>query len=336
MKQSFDDVAIDADENHQTNCSHDHEEMSMGSYCSDEEQMEDGDNDMDDSDSDSDSKSNGLNWEEEQFYEFGHEKDADSKVESLSESSHDMSVTWLDDILNSYYEDILVDQTLKETKLEENENQVDDVANCSMKKELDEEINDNIQCQNMSETCKVDEITEDIDKDIDNINSSENQIEFFDETEESITGVKDILEVVEKDEGKGKKLKSKSCIHDEEEETSEDWKSLIRRKKGVEDEDDNEMKSFNPREPNFLPLVPEEEGEKVDLKHQMMDERKNADEWMIDCALRQVVTKLAPARKKKVALLVEAFESVMPIQKFGSHLRNNSAFAHSRHIQACS
>jgi hypothetical protein len=66
----------------------------------------------------------------------------------------------------------------------------------------------------------------------------------------------------------------------------------------------------------------------------MMDERKNAEDWMVDCALRQVVNKLAPARKKKVALLVEAFETVIP--KCESHLRNKSGFAHARHIQTCS
>nr|AFK43097.1 unknown [Lotus japonicus] len=96
------------------------------------------------------------------------------------------------------------------------------------------------------------------------------------------------------------------------------------------------MRKFNPRDPNFLPLVPEPGAEKVDLRHQMMDERKNAEEWMLDCALRQVVDKLAPARKKKVALLVEAFEAVMPNPKCDTRLRNSSGFAHGGRIQACS
>ncbi|GLU10591.1 hypothetical protein SLE2022_273840 [Rubroshorea leprosula] len=87
----------------------------------------------------------------------------------------------------------------------------------------------------------------------------------------------------------------------------------------------HEERKFNPREPNFLPLVPEPDAEKVDLRHQMMDERKNSEEWMLDYALRQAVTKLAPARKRKVALLVEAFEKVMP-----------APFSHGRPIQACS
>ncbi|KAL3537645.1 hypothetical protein ACH5RR_001011 [Cinchona calisaya] len=101
-------------------------------------------------------------------------------------------------------------------------------------------------------------------------------------------------------------------------------------------EECKEPKDFNPREPNFLPVEPDLESEKVDLKHQMMDERKNADEWMLDFAIQQAITKLAPARKKKVALLVEAFETVMPIPRFESQLRHSSAaFSHARPIQAC-
>ncbi|XP_022764939.1 uncharacterized protein LOC111310080 [Durio zibethinus] len=97
-----------------------------------------------------------------------------------------------------------------------------------------------------------------------------------------------------------------------------------------------EPKKFNPREPNFLPVVPEPDAEKVDLRHQMMDERKNAEEWMLDHALQQAVTKLAAARKRKVALLVEAFETVLPITKCETHLRNTStSFAHGQPIQAC-
>ncbi|WOH04416.1 hypothetical protein DCAR_0623825 [Daucus carota subsp. sativus] len=81
------------------------------------------------------------------------------------------------------------------------------------------------------------------------------------------------------------------------------------RKPDAESED---VRDFNPREPNFLPEEPELEPEKVDLRHQLMDERKNSEEWMVDYALRQAVTRLAPARSKKVILLVEAFEKVLP------------------------
>ncbi|XP_057513434.1 calmodulin binding protein PICBP-like [Actinidia eriantha] len=104
------------------------------------------------------------------------------------------------------------------------------------------------------------------------------------------------------------------------------------------DEELEEEKKFNPQEPNYLSVEPDPEAEKVDLRHQMMDERRNSEEWMIDYALQQAVTKLAPARKRKVALLVEAFENVMPIPKYESRLRHTpaAAFAHARLMQACS
>ncbi|KAG1371155.1 calmodulin binding protein PICBP [Cocos nucifera] len=107
------------------------------------------------------------------------------------------------------------------------------------------------------------------------------------------------------------------------------------RKQRADEED--QMKEFNPRAPNFLPIEPDPEAEKVDLRHQEMDERKNAEEWMIDHALQQAVTKLAPDRKMKVALLVEAFETVMPTpmcEKAEQH--TSQGFDHARPMQACS
>ncbi|KAH6814379.1 hypothetical protein C2S51_023397 [Perilla frutescens var. frutescens] len=101
-------------------------------------------------------------------------------------------------------------------------------------------------------------------------------------------------------------------------------------------QDGDELGAFNPRAPNFLPLQPDPEAQKVDLRHQDLDERKNSEEWMVDYALRQVVTKLGPARKRKVALLVEAFEKVIPTTKYDLHLRHGSAFDQARPIQACS
>ncbi|EXC30702.1 hypothetical protein L484_027877 [Morus notabilis] len=117
-----------------------------------------------------------------------------------------------------------------------------------------------------------------------------------------------------------------------------------RSRRGIKDLEEESTRDFNPREPNYLPLVAEPEGEKVDLKHQMMDERKNSEEWMIDYALQQTVTKLAPAKKKKVALLVEAFEAVTPVTKCESrrlshhqHHHHSQAFPQAiRPIQACS
>uniref|UniRef100_A0A2P2JIK0 Calmodulin-binding domain-containing protein n=1 Tax=Rhizophora mucronata TaxID=61149 RepID=A0A2P2JIK0_RHIMU len=72
------------------------------------------------------------------------------------------------------------------------------------------------------------------------------------------------------------------------------------------------VEKFNPGKPQFLPLDPGRDAEKVNLRHQDMGDRKNADEWMLDCALQQVVSKLTPVRKRKVKLLVEAFETVIP------------------------
>lgn len=72
------------------------------------------------------------------------------------------------------------------------------------------------------------------------------------------------------------------------------------------------VKKFNPRKPNFLPLMQDAESEKVQLRHQDTEDRKNAEEWMLDYALQQAVAKLTPARKRKVELLVQAFETVNP------------------------
>jgi len=328
----------DVDEDQQTSWSH--EEMSM----------EDVHHNMDDSDSGSED----MQCDEEQYYGYDHENYADSsvytdeendsKAESLSESSHDVSVTWLDDILSSYYDDIiLVDETLKEAKSEEIIYLEDQPHNEMIGFVLEDKIgsnetqeigysSDDIGCYQSSLANEIFDYLTNAEENVyetsqenedDDINKKEkHDIQLFDVLEGSI---KDI-----QDQGKGNKRAS--CIVDDEENTRENWKGVIRRKRCVE-EDDDEMRNFNPREPNFLPLVPEKEKEKVDLRHQMMDERKNAEDWMVDCALRQVVNKLAPARKKKVALLVEAFETVLP--KCESHLRNKSGFAHGRHIQAC-
>ncbi|KAB2065967.1 hypothetical protein ES319_A09G127500v1 [Gossypium barbadense] len=72
------------------------------------------------------------------------------------------------------------------------------------------------------------------------------------------------------------------------------------------------VREFNPRGPRYLPLDPAAESEKVLLRHQNMGDRKNAEEWMLDYALQLVVAKLTPERKRRVGLLVEAFETVIP------------------------
>ncbi|KAL2478377.1 uncharacterized protein Fot_47391 [Forsythia ovata] len=108
-------------------------------------------------------------------------------------------------------------------------------------------------------------------------------------------------------------------------------KATARCKRSIDECD--ESRQFNPRAPNYLPVEPDPDAEKVDLKHQMIDDRKNSEEWMLDYALRQAVTKLAPARKRKVALLVEAFEKVLPSEPHLGH--SSAALGHTRPIQAC-
>uniref|UniRef100_A0ACD5XDE4 Uncharacterized protein n=2 Tax=Avena sativa TaxID=4498 RepID=A0ACD5XDE4_AVESA len=77
-------------------------------------------------------------------------------------------------------------------------------------------------------------------------------------------------------------------------------------------EEAERIRAFNPRAPNFLPVEPDPDAEKVDLRHQETDDRKNAEEWMVDYALRRTVKKLARAQKRKVEMLVQAFETVIP------------------------
>lgn len=75
------------------------------------------------------------------------------------------------------------------------------------------------------------------------------------------------------------------------------------------------VRKFNPSKPRHLQLETDPEGEKVNLRHQMVDERRRSEEWMLDYALRQAISELAPTQKKKVELLVKAFETVVPPQE---------------------
>ncbi|XP_076958470.1 uncharacterized protein LOC143634202 [Bidens hawaiensis] len=72
------------------------------------------------------------------------------------------------------------------------------------------------------------------------------------------------------------------------------------------------VKKFNPRKPRHLPVVAEAEPETVSLRRLAAGGKKNSDEWMLDYALQKVVSELAPTQKRKVALLVKAFETVAP------------------------
>lgn len=72
------------------------------------------------------------------------------------------------------------------------------------------------------------------------------------------------------------------------------------------------------RKPNLratqsLPVNLGKEEEKVNLRHQSMAEKKKAEQWMLDYAVQHIVTKLTPARKRRVSMLVEAFEAVVPL-----------------------
>ncbi|KAL7097796.1 hypothetical protein ACP275_10G165300 [Erythranthe tilingii] len=75
------------------------------------------------------------------------------------------------------------------------------------------------------------------------------------------------------------------------------------------------VKTFNPKKPKILPINPDPESEKVNLRRQTVDQRKNSEEWMLDYAIRQAVNELAPTQKRKVALLVRAFETVVPSEE---------------------
>ena len=144
----------------------------------------------------------------------------------------------------------------------------------------------------MSGTCKIEETNENgysiSLENNDESNKGESQIELEDVSEKESNIASQDQDLLDKDQGKAKRFQQNtSCIDGKEENTCKNWKDGIRRKKGVEDDDD-EMRKFNPKEPNFLSLVPEPGQKKVDLRHQMMDERKNSEDWMLDCALRQV------------------------------------------------
>ncbi|MQL89691.1 hypothetical protein Taro_022273 [Colocasia esculenta] len=118
------------------------------------------------------------------------------------------------------------------------------------------------------------------------------------------------------------------------EENHTNGRGMVIGKRASGDTEEEELRGFNPRAPNFLPVEPDPEAEKVDLRHQMMDDRKNSEEWMVDYALRRAVDKLAPGRKRKVALLVEAFETVAPVPAYGSSLDHSTVGLAP--IQACS
>ncbi|KAI3667334.1 hypothetical protein L6452_42388 [Arctium lappa] len=75
------------------------------------------------------------------------------------------------------------------------------------------------------------------------------------------------------------------------------------------------FRKLKPQTPERKILINETEEERVELRRQMMDERKKVEQWMLDYAVQHIVTKLTPARKKRVSMLVEAFKAVVPLPK---------------------
>ncbi|XP_010525351.1 PREDICTED: uncharacterized protein LOC104803167 [Tarenaya hassleriana] len=137
-------------------------------------------------------------------------------------------------------------------------------------------------------------------------------------------------------QGEGPEKMSFACgsKSSDQDQTVDFRKWIIKCKKTVKDIES--LRAFNPREPNYLPIALDPDDEKVYLKHQDVDERKNTEEWMIDYALQRAVSKLGPARKKRVALLVQAFETVIPVPKCQTNVKEPSkAFACGRSLQAC-
>lgn len=116
----------------------------------------------------------------------------------------------------------------------------------------------------------------------------------------------------------GKKLQTKSGKNSDKKSPSnwsnlKRWILLQRFVKELE-----KVRKLNPSKPRPVQLETVPESEKVSLRHQTVEERRRAEEWMLDYALQQVVGELAPTQKKKVALLVKAFEAVVPPQEDGN------------------
>ncbi|XP_022990663.1 uncharacterized protein LOC111487483 isoform X2 [Cucurbita maxima] len=221
------------------------------------------------------------------------------------------------------------DRVLQEDSLDadihiENRKQLDDVANHGEEVSEDENSSEERHCQDISATGNMNSVAEQDEETSLNDNSvvMVERVEGKDQADSSVKAAKSPRPAMNSSQ--------------ELDLFGKNWELNINYKKHG-DESEN-PRSFNPQEPNYLPLAPDPEAEKVDLKHQLMDDRKNAEEWMLDYALQRTVTKLTPAKKKKVALLVEAFESVMPTtSRYEPHLQNNAsgAFSSEKRIQAC-
>lgn len=72
------------------------------------------------------------------------------------------------------------------------------------------------------------------------------------------------------------------------------------------------VRKYDTGKPQHLALQPNPEAEKIQLKPQMIDRKRSSEEWMLDYALQQAVSELAPTQKRKVELLIQAFETMAP------------------------
>ncbi|GAB4843908.1 hypothetical protein Ancab_013872 [Ancistrocladus abbreviatus] len=85
------------------------------------------------------------------------------------------------------------------------------------------------------------------------------------------------------------------------------------------------LRKFNPQDSQHVSQQCHSDTQRIHLRPQTLDGRKGYEDWMLDHALQQAIGKLAPAKKKKVALLVEAFETITPLPQTETHHRPNAA-----------
>ncbi|XP_028781987.1 uncharacterized protein LOC114738138 [Neltuma alba] len=321
-----------ASESHPPSCSHKGTSMEIcykGIRFNDWEQL--GSSEIDDCDF----EATDTEWKEEQFCTSKleervvlAEEETEFRLESSSESLLEASVKSDKIVSTRRLEKIeyLVEEASQEAKAKE--------CACFEAQPLDTVLDQEPQLKAQRLLHKIDDTDEGKDSSPETDDGSTSQathILMKDVQSENIFTAQD-KEMLEAIESGANKLQGTSCTGTEEEKRSKNWRGEMKHKIPVKD--DEQLRKFDQRMPNFLPLIPNPEREKVILKHQIMDERKIAEQWMLDHALRQAVTKLAPVRKSKVALLVEAFEAVMPITQKEKPLKKGSAFAHGRTIHA--
>ncbi|CAN6831682.1 hypothetical protein Bca4012_029053 [Brassica carinata] len=213
----------------------------------------------------------------------------------------------------SDFEESLVDDTVKETSCEVNDDSdsEDMVRFLEGDDDLEETLLDD-SVKDIQENSEADEAGEET---LNDNKAEDHKEELQGQTEET---------------KKAPYNRKQKPSNQEESDVTMSWTIMKGKKPLAETED---LKEFNPREPNYLPLVEDADTEKVDLKHKDIDERRNSEDWMFDYALQRAVTKLSSARKRKVALLVEAFETVKPVVPHGREPA--PVMSYGRHLQTC-